>query len=104
MESKKNRKENSLGLLTIKFIDMIVKSGDQLSVDLKVAANQLGVEKRRVYDITNVLEGINFLKRSKKNIVTWNKDKIEHLMFFHKNTRGKINQLNHEGLDSKTLS
>lgn len=83
---------------------MIVKSGDQLSVDLKVAANQLGVEKRRVYDITNVLEGINFLKRSKKNIVTWNKDKIEHLMFFHKNTRGKINQLNHEGLDSKTLS
>jgi hypothetical protein len=29
------------------------------------------VQKRRIYDITNVLEGINLIKRYKKNHVKW---------------------------------
>lgn len=32
---------------------------------------QLEVQKRRIYDITNVLEGINLIKRYKKNHVQW---------------------------------
>lgn len=32
---------------------------------------QLDVPKRRIYDITNVLEGINLIKRFKKNHVKW---------------------------------
>lgn len=31
----------------------------------------LDVAKRRIYDITNVLEGINLIKRFKKNHVCW---------------------------------
>lgn len=68
---------------------MLIDSGDKMSVDLKFAAKELGVEKRRVYDITNVLEGIDYLKRTKKNLVTWNKDKAGSLFFFYENTRKK---------------
>ena len=31
----------------------------------------LEVQKRRIYDITNVLEGINLIERYKKNHVRW---------------------------------
>lgn len=31
----------------------------------------LKVQKRRIYDITNVLEGINLIQRYKKNHVKW---------------------------------
>ena len=31
----------------------------------------LSVQKRRIYDITNVLEGINLIQRYKKNHVRW---------------------------------
>jgi len=31
----------------------------------------LNVQKRRIYDITNVLEGINLIERYKKNHVRW---------------------------------
>lgn len=31
----------------------------------------LEVQKRRIYDITNVLEGINLIERFKKNHVRW---------------------------------
>ena len=31
----------------------------------------LDVQKRRIYDITNVLEGINLIQRYKKNHVRW---------------------------------
>jgi transcription factor E2F3 len=40
-------------------------------VDLKDAAHQLRVAKRRIYDITNVLEGINMIEKSHKNKVKW---------------------------------
>lgn len=32
---------------------------------------KLSVQKRRIYDITNVLEGINLIERYKKNHVRW---------------------------------
>jgi sugar-specific transcriptional regulator TrmB len=32
---------------------------------------ELEVQKRRIYDITNVLEGINLIERYKKNHVRW---------------------------------
>lgn len=40
-------------------------------IDLNQAAEQLGVAKRRIYDITNVLEGIDLIEKCQKNKVIW---------------------------------
>uniref|UniRef100_A0A3Q4BXG3 E2F/DP family winged-helix DNA-binding domain-containing protein n=1 Tax=Mola mola TaxID=94237 RepID=A0A3Q4BXG3_MOLML len=53
-----SRHEKSLGLLTIKFVGLLQQAKDGV-LDLKVAADSLEVkQKRRIYDITNVLEGL----------------------------------------------
>ncbi|CAO1428569.1 unnamed protein product [Diamesa serratosioi] len=64
------RYDTSLGLLTKKFIDLLEGSPDGV-IDLNVASVQLNVQKRRIYDITNVLEGIGILEKKVKNIIQW---------------------------------
>ena len=68
--NKKGRKENGLVELTKKFICLLVRA-DQQCLDLNRAMDILSVQKRRIYDITNVLEGINLIQRYKKNHVRW---------------------------------
>jgi hypothetical protein len=41
-------------------------------VDLNEAVGELCVQKRRIYDITNVLEGIGLIVKHKKNKIKWN--------------------------------
>ena len=38
---------------------------------LNKAVEELKVQKRRIYDITNVLEGINYVEKLQKNIIKW---------------------------------
>ena len=52
-----SRYDSSLGLLTKKFVNLLRGSAGN-TLDLNRAAMELGVQKRRIYDITNVLEGI----------------------------------------------
>jgi hypothetical protein len=40
-------------------------------LDLNVAAETLNTQKRRVYDITNVLEGIGLIEKQTKNKIKW---------------------------------
>lgn len=40
-------------------------------VDLNKASEKLQVQKRRIYDITNVLEGIGILEKKSKNNIQW---------------------------------
>jgi len=40
-------------------------------LDLNNAASILAVQKRRIYDITNVLEGVKLIEKSSKNNVQW---------------------------------
>ena len=40
-------------------------------LDLNAASLTLGVQKRRIYDITNVLEGIDLIEKRSKNMVHW---------------------------------
>ena len=41
-------------------------------LDLKTAAETLAVpQKRRIYDITNVLEGIGLIEKNSKNLIRW---------------------------------
>ncbi|KAL6537878.1 hypothetical protein OROHE_012165 [Orobanche hederae] len=61
---------NSLGLLTKKFIHLIKHSEDGI-IDLNKAADTLEVQKRRLYDITNVLEGIGLIEKKIKNRLQW---------------------------------
>ncbi|XP_008144292.1 transcription factor E2F3 [Eptesicus fuscus] len=68
--SEKTRYDTSLGLLTKKFIQLLSQSPDGV-LDLNKAAEVLKVQKRRIYDITNVLEGIHLIKKKSKNNVQW---------------------------------
>ena len=67
---KKQRQENGLVELTKKFIDLIKRAPEQC-VDLNEAVGKLEVQKRRIYDITNVLEGIGLIAKYKKNKIRW---------------------------------
>uniref|UniRef100_A0A3Q3VV91 E2F/DP family winged-helix DNA-binding domain-containing protein n=1 Tax=Mola mola TaxID=94237 RepID=A0A3Q3VV91_MOLML len=58
-----SRHEKSLGLLTTKFVTLLQEAKDGV-LDLKAAADTLAVrQKRRIYDITNVLEGIGLIEK-----------------------------------------
>lgn len=62
------RFESSLGLLTKKFIELLMGLNIR-ELDLNEAAGALGVQKRRIYDITNVLEGLGIVTKKSKNHV-----------------------------------
>ncbi|KAH6796323.1 hypothetical protein C2S51_037309 [Perilla frutescens var. frutescens] len=64
------RYDSSLGLLTKKFIKLMQEAKDGI-LDLNKTADVLQVQKRRIYDITNVLEGIGFIEKTTKNHIRW---------------------------------
>ncbi|PWA30052.1 hypothetical protein CCH79_00009588 [Gambusia affinis] len=71
VRSTSSRHEKSLGLLTMKFVSLLQEAKDGV-LDLKVAADSLAVkQKRRIYDITNVLEGVGLIEKKNKNIIQW---------------------------------
>ncbi|XP_053100451.1 transcription factor E2F5 isoform X2 [Hemicordylus capensis] len=66
-----SRHEKSLGLLATKFVSLLQEAKDGV-LDLKAAADTLAVrQKRRIYDITNVLEGIDLIEKKSKNSIQW---------------------------------
>lgn len=67
---ERTRYDTSLGLLTKKFVGLLEGSTNGV-IDLNKASEQLGVQKRRIYDITNVLEGIGILEKKSKNNIQW---------------------------------
>lgn len=91
------RTGKSLGLLTQKFVDLMMSSESGI-LDLKDVSNFAGFlfvcvchrcsraddcaffqaaiilniqQKRRIYDITNVLEGVGLIRKATKNSVQW---------------------------------
>uniref|UniRef100_A0A7S2C998 E2F/DP family winged-helix DNA-binding domain-containing protein n=1 Tax=Octactis speculum TaxID=3111310 RepID=A0A7S2C998_9STRA len=97
------RFDNSLGLLTKKFLNLLQSSPDG-TLDLNKAASNLEVQKRRIYDITNVLEGINLIEKQSKNIIVWKgsglqvsnelQQKLDSLREANKNLEMEESQLN----------
>ena len=69
-KTKTCRYDSSLGLLTKKFVALI-QAAQEGVLDLNQAATMLGVQKRRIYDITNVLEGIGLIEKRSKNNIQW---------------------------------
>ena len=70
LKKKRLRQENSLGELTINFIDYVKTKGLEL-ININEIVKKLKVKKRRIYDITNVLEGIGYIKKLGKNQIKW---------------------------------
>ncbi|KAI9905928.1 hypothetical protein PsorP6_013709 [Peronosclerospora sorghi] len=68
--SPASRYDSSLGLLTKRFVELI-QSTPSKDLDLNTAAELLCVQKRRIYDITNVLEGIGLIEKTSKNNIHW---------------------------------
>lgn len=67
---EKSRYDTSLGFLTRRFAELLRRSADGV-LDLNIVAQELNAPKRRVYDVTNVLEGIQLIKKKSKNNVEW---------------------------------
>ncbi|KAL2103904.1 hypothetical protein ACEWY4_000772 [Coilia grayii] len=68
--TEKSRYDTSLNLTTKRFLDLLSQSPDGV-VDLNLASQVLDVQKRRIYDITNVLEGIQLVSKKSKNHIQW---------------------------------
>ncbi|XP_078155075.1 transcription factor E2FA-like isoform X2 [Carex rostrata] len=64
------RFDSSLVRATKKFLELFDKAPDS-SLDLNKAAETLEVPKRRLYDITGVLEGIGLIEKKHKNAICW---------------------------------
>ena len=65
--------ENSLGQLTQNFLQYIKNKG-RINININNLVNDLDVKKRRIYDITNVLQGIGYIEKKGKNEISWTKN------------------------------
>lgn len=62
--------EKSLVKLASRFLRALFLRPDK-SVDLNVVSTELNVPKRRLYDVTNVLEGVKYIRKLGKNTIQW---------------------------------
>ncbi|OII74598.1 transcription factor E2F dimerization partner [Cryptosporidium ubiquitum] len=71
--SEQSRAESGLLLLTEKVIEY-AKQSPKYEIDLQTVENKLGVPRRRLYDITNVLEAVGLFTKPRHNIYKLNMD------------------------------
>ncbi|XP_062914522.1 transcription factor E2F7-like isoform X1 [Mobula hypostoma] len=73
-QQRPSRKQKSLGLLCQKFLARYPNnpiSTEKTEISLDEVATELGVERRRIYDIVNVLESLQLVSRVAKNQYSW---------------------------------
>eukprot|EP00795_Rhopilema_esculentum_P005078 gene5078-195_t len=65
------RKLKSLGLLCQKFLSKYPEGSEGSIISLHEVAKELSVERRRIYDIVNVLESLEYVTKQGKNTYVW---------------------------------
>ncbi|XP_057685527.1 transcription factor E2F1 [Corythoichthys intestinalis] len=91
--TEKSRYDTSLNLTTKRFLDLLSQSADGV-VDLNWASQVLDVQKRRLYDITNVLEGIQLISKKSKNHIQWLGSRVDGAsVALHQELRMEVCQL-----------
>uniref|UniRef100_A0A665VT60 Si:ch211-195d17.2 n=1 Tax=Echeneis naucrates TaxID=173247 RepID=A0A665VT60_ECHNA len=95
------RSDVSLGWLTRGFLELLLASPDG-SLDLRQVAVSLNTRKRRIYDITNVLNSIQLIQKESTNRIKWiGKSPISH--FLWKNQQRLQKELDNLKLVEDTL-
>lgn len=69
-DRKVRRREKSLGELCKKFVQLYGHDQERI-ISLDCTTEQLGVERRRIYDIINILESFDVVARLGKNTYNW---------------------------------
>ena len=65
-----SRKDKSLGELCRRFIQLF-GTRSPCALNIELCTQQLGVERRRLYDIMNILESLSAISRQGKNAYQW---------------------------------
>ncbi|KAM4632852.1 transcription factor E2F6 [Polymixia lowei] len=65
-----SRQDTALGQLTRRFLELMLAAPDGV-VDLRQVVVSLKTRRRRVYDITHVLDGICLIKKESANMIKW---------------------------------
>ncbi|CAJ1084172.1 Hypothetical predicted protein [Xyrichtys novacula] len=68
--SSLSRDDTSLVFLTRRFAELLKQSTDGV-LDLNLVSEKLNAPKRRVYDVTHVLEGVHLIEKVSKNHIQW---------------------------------
>ncbi|KAI6197137.1 hypothetical protein M3Y94_01189000 [Aphelenchoides besseyi] len=71
--STHSRKEKSLGILCGRFLDTMgqsIRNGSD--IHLETVAKEMSTEKRRIYDIVNVMEALEAMSKTNKSYYRWN--------------------------------
>lgn len=93
------KQENSLGMLTKNFLQYIKKRG-RVNININDLVKDLKVKKRRIYDITNVLQGIGYIEKNGKNEIIWKKNisnqKIDNSNDSHEEYKSNYDNLKNE--------
>ncbi|MFH4977372.1 hypothetical protein AB6A40_004081 [Gnathostoma spinigerum] len=67
-----SRKEKSLGLLCRRFlIAMDEEAKHSAEIHLETVARRMAIEKRRIYDIVNVMEALEAMSKTNKSFYRW---------------------------------
>jgi len=89
-KKQKNRQINSLDELTKKFAKCVYSSESD-KINLNNVMKRIKAKKRRIYDITNVLEGIGLIEKDSKNQIRLKSDFYE---LYENNENNNLIELN----------
>lgn len=66
-----SRKKKSLGVLAETFCRQFATQPPSTEIIIDVLASQLGVERRRIYDVVNILEAVQLVRKKGKSTYCW---------------------------------